>query len=103
MDASQSATFSEIEKVAIIEEQLRHNVVRTGVYFRLEVVHLNQAIRRRRMTFGKTRHTDAETAAIRMRSRFIESSNEPNQINRMLERVARFVVRDVARPVAPER
>src|SRR5436853_637606 len=48
-------------------------------------------------------NADAETAAIRMRARFVESANELNQIDRMLERIARFIVGDVARPIAPER
>src|SRR6266480_4381808 len=55
------------------------------------------------MTFRETGHADSETAAVRMRAGFVESSNELNQIDRMLERIARLIVGNIARPIAPER
>src|SRR3989442_9701236 len=55
------------------------------------------------MSFRETGHADPETAAIRMRAGFVESTNELNQIDRMLKRIARFIVGNVARPIAPER
>src|SRR5437667_6402800 len=55
------------------------------------------------MPFWETGHADPEPAVVRMRAGFVESANEPNQIDRMLERIARFIVGNVARPIAPER
>ena len=55
------------------------------------------------MSFGETGHADPETAAIRMRARFVKSADELYQINRMLKRIARFIVGNVARSIAPER
>jgi hypothetical protein len=55
------------------------------------------------MSFGKTGHADPETAAIWMRAGFVKSVNELYQIDRMLKRIARFIVGNVARPIAPER
>jgi hypothetical protein len=55
------------------------------------------------MSFGETGHADPETAAIRMRAGFVESANELNQIYCMLERVAGFIVGNIARTVSPER
>src|SRR2546423_14819132 len=55
------------------------------------------------MSFGETGHTDPETAAVRMGAGFVESANELYQIDRMLERVARLIVGNVARPIASER
>src|SRR4030095_8236525 len=67
------------------------------------MIHLNQSIRRRGMSFGETGHTDPETAGIGMRAGFVKSANELYQIDRMLKRIARFIVGNVARPIAPER
>ena len=55
------------------------------------------------MPFGKAGHADPETAATRMRARFIESANKLHQIDRVLEGVARLVVGHSPRPVTPER
>jgi hypothetical protein len=55
------------------------------------------------MTFGKAGHADPETAAVRMRAGFVESANELNQIDGMLERITGFIIGSVARPIAAER
>ena len=55
------------------------------------------------MSFGETGYADAETAAIWMRAGFVKSANEVYQIDRMLKLIARFIVGNVARPIAPER
>lgn len=55
------------------------------------------------MPFGETGHPDSETAALWMRSRFVESANEFDQIDRVLKRVARFIVSNPGRPVAAKR
>src|SRR5437773_1833897 len=55
------------------------------------------------MSFGETGHADPEPAVVRMHAGFVESANELNQIDRVLKRIARFIVGDVARPIAPKR
>src|SRR5947208_15727350 len=55
------------------------------------------------MSFRKTGYADPKTAPIRMRARFVESANELHQIDRVLKRVARLVVLNSTRPIAPER
>ena len=55
------------------------------------------------MPFRKTGHADSEPAPIWMCARFVESPNELYQVDRVLKRVARFVVRNVMRSIAPER
>ena len=55
------------------------------------------------MAFRKAGHADPKTAAVRMRAGLIESANELDQIDRMLERVARFIVSNSKRPIAAER
>ncbi len=55
------------------------------------------------MSFRETGHSDSETTAFRMRAGFVESSNEFDQIDRMLKRVPRFIVSDSSRPIATER
>ena len=82
---------------------MRDDVVGAGVDFRFEMIHLDQSIRRRGMAFRETGHADPETAAIGMRAGFIESANELYQIDRMLKRIARFVVGNFARSIASER
>src|SRR6266403_6038829 len=54
------------------------------------------------MSFGKTGHADSETAAIRMRARFVEPADELNQIDRMLEGIARLIVAASPRRIAAE-
>ena len=103
MDVGERAAFAEIEEIAVIEEELRYDVVGAGVDFRFEVVHFDQAIRRRRMALGETGHTDPEAAAIGMRAGFVEFANELHQIARVLKRIGRFVVGKIAWPIAAER
>src|ERR1700704_931373 len=54
------------------------------------------------MSFGKTRYTDPEAAAIRMHARFVESANELHQIDRVLEGIARLIVAASPRRIAAE-
>src|SRR5436190_2457334 len=103
MNTGKRASFAKIEEVSIIKKKLCDHVVSARVHFRLEVVHFDQTIRGRRMAFGKTGDTNTEAAAIGMRSGIIESSNKPHQINRVLKRIARFIVEHVARPIAAQR
>jgi len=51
----------------------------------------------------ETSYADPETATVRMRAGFVESSNEFDQIDRMLERVQRLIVSNADRPIATER
>src|SRR5438046_9731733 len=55
------------------------------------------------MSLDKTGHADPETAAIRMRARFVESANELHQIDCVLEGIARLIVAASPRRIAPER
>ena len=55
------------------------------------------------MSFRETGHPDAEAAAVSMCARLVESPNELDQIDRMLERVARFIISDSSRSIAAQR
>ena len=55
------------------------------------------------MSFRETGHADSESARIWMCARFVESPNKLHQIDRVLKRVSRFVVRNLPRPITPER
>src|SRR5205823_5749415 len=89
--------------VAIIEEELRDDVVRAGIDLRLEMVHFHQAIRRGGMAFWKAGHTDAKTARIGMGSGFVETTDKFHEIARVLKRVARLIVVAFAWRIAAER
>src|SRR6266699_2785304 len=52
------------------------------------------------MSFGEPGHANSKTAALRMRPRLIESANEFDQIDRMLERIPRFIVSNSCRPIS---
>jgi hypothetical protein len=103
VNARQRAAFPEIEKVAIIEKQLCDNVVSASVDFCFEIIHLNQSIWRGRMSLGKTGNSNSETTAVRVGTGFIEAANEFYQVDRVLERVARFIVSHSSWAIAAER
>ena len=83
VNTHERASFAEIEKVVIIEKQLCDNIISTGFDLCLEIIHLNQPIWRRRMSFGKTSNSNPETTAVRMSTGFIEAANEFYQVDRM--------------------
>ena len=89
MNACKRAPLTKVVKVVIIEEKLGADVIRSGVYFRLEVVHFQQTIWRGRVAFWKSSHTDAETARIGMSS---ETFNETHKIHRLRKCIPRMVV-----------
>ena len=66
------------------------------------MVHLDQSIRRRWMSFRETGYADSKSPRIRMCARFVESSNELYQVNCVLERVSRFIVSNVLGTISPE-
>src|SRR5262249_48936250 len=68
-----------------------------------EIIHFDQSIRRGGMPFGETGHPNSETRTVWMRSGFVESANEFDQIDRVLKRVPRFIVSNPGRPVAAKR
>ena len=103
MNSSQFTTLSKIVEVAIVEKQLRDDVVRAGIDLRFQVIHFDQSIRRRRMAFRETGHADSKTARIRMRTGVIEPADELHQVDRVLERIARFIVGSSLRSIASER
>src|SRR5260370_28439387 len=55
------------------------------------------------MSFRESGHANAKAGRIWMCARFVESSNKLYQVDRVLKRVPRFVIRNVLRPIAPER
>ena len=101
IDACQLASVAKIQKIPVIEEKLRDNVVRSGVDLLLEVIHLQEPIWRGRMAFGKSRNANPESAPVRMNLQFVEFPNEPHQIGRMLEIVIRLPVFQAFAGVAP--
>ena len=103
MNAREHAAFPEIEKVAIIEKQLCDNVISAGIHFGFEIIHLNQSIWRGGMSLGKTSNSNPETTAIRMGAGFVEAVNKFHQVDRVLERVERFMVSHSSRSIAAER
>src|SRR5437588_635676 len=54
MNVGQRATLTKIKEVPIIEKQLGDDVVRARVDLRLEVIHFEQSIRGRGMSFRET-------------------------------------------------
>src|ERR1043166_4379023 len=54
------------------------------------------------MAFGKAGHADSETAWIWMGPGLIKSPDKPYQIDRVLECIARFVIRKIFRAIAAE-
>jgi len=85
-----------------IVKQLGDDVVGASVYFRFEVIHFEQSIWRRGVSLRKAGHSDPKTAAVRMRAGLIESANEFDQIDCILERVPRFIVSNSNRPIAAQ-
>ena len=69
VDARQFAAVAKIEKIAVVEEKLGHDVVRAGVDLLLEVIHFQEPIRGGGMAFGKSRDADAKPARVRMSAR----------------------------------
>src|SRR5438552_4435064 len=55
------------------------------------------------MSFGEPGHANSKTAVVRMHPRLIESANEFDQIDRMLERIPRFIVSNSCRPIPAKR
>jgi hypothetical protein len=55
------------------------------------------------MPFGETRNSNPETTAVRMSTGFVEPANKFYQIDRVLERVARFIVSRSSRSIAAKR
>src|SRR5207244_9167283 len=68
-----------------------------------EMIPFDQSIRCGGMSLGETGHSESETAALRMRAGLVESANEFDQIDRVLERVPRFIVSNSSGPITAER
>ena len=100
-DAGQLAALAEVVEIAVVEEELRTNVIRAGVHFPLEVVHLLEAIGRRGMAFREAGDADAEAARTwRGRAR----ADEAHQILGVAEGVGTAViVQPIARRIAAQR
>src|SRR5262249_29794696 len=103
VNACERAAFPEIEKVAIIKKELCDNVISASIHFGFEIIHLNQSIWGSGMSLGKTSNANPETATVRMGAGSVEPANKFYQVNRVLERVARFIVSHSSRSIAAER
>src|SRR5207244_186096 len=103
VNARERTAFPEIEKVVIIEKQLCDDVISASIHFCFEMIHLNQSIWGSGMSLGETSNSDPETAAVRMGAGFVEAANKFYQVDRVLERVARFIVTHFSRSIAAER
>src|SRR6266481_4522406 len=85
MNASERTALAEIEKVIVIEKKLCDDVVGARVHLRSKIIHLQQSVRRRRMSLGETSDANPETAAVRVRAGVIEATNEFDQIDCVAE------------------
>lgn len=85
IDADKFTTIAEIQEIAVIEEKLGHNVVRSSVYLLFQIFHLEQSVGSRWVPFRESCHTNSKSATVRMVTRFVKLSNEFDQIDRMLE------------------
>lgn len=88
-NASQIATFPKIVEIPVFKEELRANVVSTGVDLLLKVVHFKQAIGSGRMAFRKTGDADSESTWIGVTCEFLD---EADQISSLGKGVAGVVV-----------
>src|SRR5213075_47824 len=76
MNACEPTALPEIKKVAIIKKELCDNVIVASIHLSFEMIHLNQPIRRGRMSFGKTSNANPETTAVTMDAGFVRLFNE---------------------------
>ena len=100
LDAGQVAALAEVVEVAIVEEELRADVVGAGVHLSLQVVHLLEPVRRGRVPLGEAGDADAEAARV---GDAFTALDERDQVARVAEGVrGAVVVRHVLRRVAAQ-
>lgn len=92
LDPAQAAAVAVVEEIVIIEEQLRADVVRTGIDLRLHVIEFHQTVRRGRVPFRESGDADAEATRVGMGSGFVELPDEGDQIRGVAEIAIRPVV-----------
>ena len=102
MDARQFASVAKIEKIAVVEEKLGHNIIGTGIDLLLEVIHFQEPVGRGWVAFGKPRDANAKSALIRMNTRFVEFSDKSHKVDRVLKVVVGFAIFQTLRSVAAE-
>ena len=61
----------------VVEEKLGANVVRAGIHLGFEVVHFEQAIRRGRVAFRKSRDADAKSSLVGVTTEFFDENVYP--------------------------
>lgn len=92
VDPHQITTRAEVIEVAIVEEELRADVGRALIDLGLQILHLQQPVRRPRMALGESSDADAETSRIRILVPGIERPDVTDKVSGMLKRVLRPVV-----------
>ena len=101
VNACQLTAFAKIVEIMVIEEELGADIVRSGVDFGLEVIHLFQPVWSVRMTLRKSGDANPKTSAVRMHATLIEPANEGDQLRSMLKGIGfSIVVLDIARRIA---
>ena len=63
LDPGQVAALAEVVEVPVVEEELRADVVGPGVHLPLQVLHLQEPVRGRRVPLREAGDADAEAAA----------------------------------------
>ncbi len=63
MNTGQLAALAEVEEIVIVEEELGADVVRAGIDFGFEIVHLGHAVGCLGVSFREAGHPDPEPAA----------------------------------------
>jgi hypothetical protein len=102
VNADKLTTITKIKEVAIVEEKLGDNVVRSRIDLLFQIIHLQQPIGCSWMSFRKSRNANSESAPVGMVSRFTELSNEFDEINRVLEVIIRLSIRGAFWGIATE-
>lgn len=83
---------------------MRYDIIRPLVNFGLQIVYFGQTIGRAGMTFGKTRHADAEAAWVGMDATRIEFLDEGDQVGGAMKSIrAAVMLGATGRHVAAER
>src|SRR5262249_21633598 len=100
LDPGQVAALGEVVEVAIVEEQLRANVIGAGGHLSFQVVHFQKPVRRSRVSLWEARHADPESARVR---NVFPALDERHQVARIPKGILRpVVVRPALRQVAAE-
>lgn len=64
VDAGEITAFAEVEEVVVVEEELGADVVRAGVDFLLQVIHLEKPVGRFGVSFWEASDSDPERVVV---------------------------------------